>query len=121
MKNLAVCILLACTLLGISPAFGQVKMTRDQMLFYTSDWKGDRFPDGRPKLPDALLKRVVIFPLKTCGIFCERTAIRISLKGAGRRSTLRGHSLGAHSPHSTCQHGQTWRRPSPQRGKRKGA
>ncbi len=59
MKNLAVCILLACTLLGISPVFGQVKMTRDQMLFYTSDWKGDRFPDGRPKLPDALLKRVV--------------------------------------------------------------
>jgi regulator of RNase E activity RraA len=59
MKNLAISILLACTLLGISPVFGQVKMTRDQMLFYTSDWKGDRFPDGRPKLPDALLKRVV--------------------------------------------------------------
>src|ERR1700722_9728992 len=34
-------------------------MTRDQMLFYTSDWKGDRFPDGRPKLPDSLLKRAV--------------------------------------------------------------
>ena len=27
------------------------------MMFYTSDWKGDRFPDGRPKLPDDLLKR----------------------------------------------------------------
>jgi len=37
----------------------QVKMTRDQVLFYTSDWKGDRFPDGRPKLPDTLLKRAV--------------------------------------------------------------
>ena len=24
------------------PGFGQVKMTRDQILFYTSDWKGDR-------------------------------------------------------------------------------
>jgi regulator of RNase E activity RraA len=34
-------------------------MTRDQMMFYTSDWKGDRFPDGRPKLPDDLLKRAV--------------------------------------------------------------
>jgi len=32
-------------------------MTHDQILFYTSDWKGERFADGRPKLPDQLLKR----------------------------------------------------------------
>ena len=49
--------LVACAFLGLVPAFGQVKMTRDQILFYTSDWKGERFPDGRPKLPDQLLKR----------------------------------------------------------------
>src|SRR5580704_18423771 len=42
-----------------SAAFAQVKMTRDQMMFYTSDWKGDRFPDGRPKVPDDLLKRAL--------------------------------------------------------------
>jgi len=29
------------------------------MMFYTSDWKGDRFPDGRPKVPDDLLKRAL--------------------------------------------------------------
>ena len=52
-------ILLLCALVSAAPAISQVKMTRDQMLFYTSDWKGDRFPDGRPKLPDALLKRAV--------------------------------------------------------------
>jgi 4-hydroxy-4-methyl-2-oxoglutarate aldolase len=51
--------LLACTLLCAVPAMSQVKMTRAQMLFYTSEWKGDRLPDGRPKVPDALLKRVV--------------------------------------------------------------
>ncbi len=28
-------------------------------MFYTSDWKGDRFPDGRPKVPDDLLKRAL--------------------------------------------------------------
>jgi 4-hydroxy-4-methyl-2-oxoglutarate aldolase len=50
---------LACMVLGTSPVFGQVKMTRQQILFYTSGWKGDRFPDGRPKLPDDLLKRAV--------------------------------------------------------------
>jgi regulator of RNase E activity RraA len=51
--------MLACTLVGASPIFGQVKMTRQQILFYTSGWKGERFPDGRPKLPDDLLKRAV--------------------------------------------------------------
>jgi 4-hydroxy-4-methyl-2-oxoglutarate aldolase len=50
---------LTCTVLGTAPVFGQVKMTRQQILFYTSGWKGDRFPDGRPKLPDDLLKRAV--------------------------------------------------------------
>ena len=52
-------VLALCTLLTAAPGFSQVKMTREQMLFYTSDWKGDRFPDGRPKLPDQLLKRAV--------------------------------------------------------------
>jgi regulator of RNase E activity RraA len=42
-----------------NPAGAQVKQTRSQMLFYTSGWKGARFPDGRPKLPDDLLKRAV--------------------------------------------------------------
>jgi 4-hydroxy-4-methyl-2-oxoglutarate aldolase len=51
-------VLAVCALLIAVPAFSQVKMTRDQMLFYTSEWKGDRFPDGRPKLPDSLLERV---------------------------------------------------------------
>src|ERR1700743_3791637 len=44
---------------GTLPAFSQVKQTKEQMMFYTSDWKGDRFPDGRPKLPDDLLKRAL--------------------------------------------------------------
>jgi regulator of RNase E activity RraA len=34
-------------------------MTKEQMMFYTSDWKGERFPDGRPKVPDDLLKRAL--------------------------------------------------------------
>jgi 4-hydroxy-4-methyl-2-oxoglutarate aldolase len=45
--------------LGTLPAFSQVKQTKEQMMFYTSDWKGDRFPDGRPKIPDDLLKRAL--------------------------------------------------------------
>jgi regulator of RNase E activity RraA len=53
-------VLLSSVLLGTAaPALAQVKQTREQMLFYTADWKGERFPDGRPKVPDDLLKRVV--------------------------------------------------------------
>jgi 4-hydroxy-4-methyl-2-oxoglutarate aldolase len=59
MKHIIRKALIACTVLGIMPAFAQVKMTKDQMMFYTSDWKGDRFPDGRPKVPDELIKRAL--------------------------------------------------------------
>ncbi len=53
-------ILLGCLALTLAaPAVAQVKQTREQMQFYTSQWKGDRFPDGRPKVSDDLLKRVL--------------------------------------------------------------
>src|SRR3974390_318508 len=55
----AIGIALFAALVSTAPALSQVKMTREQMLFYTSEWKGDRCPDGRPKLPDTLLKRAV--------------------------------------------------------------
>jgi 4-hydroxy-4-methyl-2-oxoglutarate aldolase len=58
MKRVPSIVLLICALAAL-PAFSQVKMTKEQMFFYTSDWKGERFPDGRPKVPDDLLKRAV--------------------------------------------------------------
>jgi 4-hydroxy-4-methyl-2-oxoglutarate aldolase len=33
-------------------------LTKDEMLFYTSLWKGERFPDGRPKVPDDIILRM---------------------------------------------------------------
>ena len=51
--------LLGCLFAGTVPLMAQVKMTHDQMMFYTGDWKGDRFPDGRPKIADALLTRAL--------------------------------------------------------------
>ncbi|MBE9585829.1 RraA family protein [Mucilaginibacter sp. JRF] len=32
-------------------------ITRDELIFYTSEWKGERFKDGRPKIPDGLIER----------------------------------------------------------------
>ena len=53
-------VLLGCLAFALAtPAVAQVKQTREQILFYTAQWKGERFPDGRPKVSDDLLKRVL--------------------------------------------------------------
>jgi regulator of RNase E activity RraA len=33
-------------------------LTKDLLVEYTPEWKGERFPDGRPRVPDALLDRM---------------------------------------------------------------
>ena len=30
---------------------------KDELIFLTASWKGERFADGRPRIPDELLKR----------------------------------------------------------------
>ncbi|PRY16373.1 regulator of RNase E activity RraA [Pontibacter ummariensis] len=39
-----------------TPSFAQT-IPKEELIFLTSEWKGERFPDGRPKIPDALLER----------------------------------------------------------------
>jgi regulator of RNase E activity RraA len=36
----------------------QVTLTPDQVKGYTPEWKGERFPDGRPKVSDRMLERL---------------------------------------------------------------
>jgi len=36
----------------------QVQITKEQLVALTPLWKGERFPDGRPKVPDDILKRM---------------------------------------------------------------
>jgi 4-hydroxy-4-methyl-2-oxoglutarate aldolase len=40
-------------------AIAQIFPTKESMVFYSAEWTGDRFPDGRPNVPDDLLKRVL--------------------------------------------------------------
>ena len=43
------------TLATVVPsATSQVTTSRERILFYTADWHGERFPDGRPKIADSL-------------------------------------------------------------------
>jgi regulator of RNase E activity RraA len=32
-------------------------ISKEELIFLTSEWKGERFPDGRPKIPEDLLER----------------------------------------------------------------
>jgi 4-hydroxy-4-methyl-2-oxoglutarate aldolase len=58
MKKIILIAMGACVLMA-QPTFAQVKQTKDQITFYTSAWTGERFADGRPKLPDDLLVRAL--------------------------------------------------------------
>src|SRR5215469_14120668 len=59
MRKIVSIALITCAALTSTAAFGQIKQTKEQIMFYTSDWKGERFPDGRPKVADNLLERAL--------------------------------------------------------------
>jgi 4-hydroxy-4-methyl-2-oxoglutarate aldolase len=47
-----------CAMMLASSASAQVQTTREQVQFFTSKWTGERYPDGRPKVPDDIIKRM---------------------------------------------------------------
>ena len=47
----------ALVLPAVSGAQG-ITPSRDEVVALTSEWTGERFPDGRPKVPDAILDRM---------------------------------------------------------------
>jgi 4-hydroxy-4-methyl-2-oxoglutarate aldolase len=42
----------------------QIVGSKEQLLAFTSQWKGERYPDGRPKVPDDLVKRLANISLE---------------------------------------------------------
>lgn len=48
-------LLLAAALLPLSAAAQTIP--RDELIFLTPEWKGERFADGRPRVPDELIER----------------------------------------------------------------
>jgi regulator of RNase E activity RraA len=49
-----VLLMTACTAAVAQPGV----LTPELLTKYTPEWKGERFPDGRPKVPDSILKRM---------------------------------------------------------------
>ena len=60
MKRLATAALAISALVVLTPLLARAQLfslTKDQMIAWTTDNPFDRFPDGRPKVPDGLIER----------------------------------------------------------------
>lgn len=59
MKAFSYSILLVCLLALSAPGFAQLDLfSKEQRVELTLEWHGDRFPDGRPNVPDDVLSRL---------------------------------------------------------------
>jgi regulator of RNase E activity RraA len=50
--------LMACLALGLGPRASAQTISREQIVFLTAEWKGERFSDGRPRVNDEILARM---------------------------------------------------------------
>ena len=56
MKRYVILSILLLVYCGVTNTHAQT-MPKEELIFLTSEWKGERFPDGRPKIPDDLIRR----------------------------------------------------------------
>ena len=56
MKRKLTILVLSLSIAFTSTLFAQT-IPKEELIFLTSEWKGERFADGRPKIPDNLLER----------------------------------------------------------------
>jgi regulator of RNase E activity RraA len=54
--NLLVLLSFVAGLFLVDPLVAQT-ISKEELIFLTSEWKGERFPDGRPKVSDELIER----------------------------------------------------------------
>jgi regulator of RNase E activity RraA len=74
-------VLLVISLAFALPALSQVKTTKEQIMFYTSEWKGERFPDGRPDVPDSLLQRALDVSIEDVWDYLQGQGYRCQFDG----------------------------------------
>lgn len=57
MKSRIALIIVLFAVLVVDRSARAQTIPKEELVFLTSEWKGERFPDGRPKIPDALIER----------------------------------------------------------------
>jgi len=47
-----------CFCVSLQSRSQQVQISKEELIAFTPEWKGERFPDGRPKVPDDIIRRM---------------------------------------------------------------
>jgi regulator of RNase E activity RraA len=75
-------LVIAMALLTAAPAAAQVGVfSKENLIKYTPSWKGERFPDGRPKVPDDLLTRMKPVSIEEAWAVCRREGFNNQFEG----------------------------------------
>ncbi len=78
----AYALMLAMIVLAAAPAAAQVGVfSKDDLIKYTPMWKGERFPDGRPKVPDEILARMKKVAIEEAWAVCRREGFNNQFEG----------------------------------------
>ena len=73
---------------SVTPLFAQLGMfSTEQRTDITREWKGERFPDGRPKVPDEVINRLQHTTAEEAWARYGSTDTGCSLKATGKRLT----------------------------------
>lgn len=93
--------LVACSLLAASSAPAQVGVfSKEHVVQYTAQWKGDRFPDGRPKVPDEILQRMKEVSIEEAWATCRSHGFNNQFEGnfvvTGEKPVLIGRAVTAY-------------------------
>jgi 4-hydroxy-4-methyl-2-oxoglutarate aldolase len=51
-------LIFVCALILAIPSYSQFFNSSEELTYYTSEWNGERFEDGRPKVPEEILERL---------------------------------------------------------------
>lgn len=67
-------------LLTQSNVFSQ-QISKEELIFLTPEWKGERFPDGRPKVADDILLRMKLVTLEEAWATCRGAGFNYQYEG----------------------------------------
>ena len=56
-------------------------ISREEIIFLTSEWKGDRFADGRPRIPDDLIERAANIGIEEAWVVLYNAGYKSQFEG----------------------------------------
>ena len=60
-----------------------LKMDREAMISFTPEWKGERFPDGRPKVSDSIIERMKLVDIEAAWVVLRNEGYEYHIHGPG--------------------------------------